>query len=335
MQTLGQTRWTMGNGQKRLLISQSPEWDAIFDAVTKNADIMFTYRMIYDPHKFTREFLALVGDSWLVYRGMLESLTGSFDGKYLSDDFYNAGYSYDEWGDEDINSVSDENVVIAASSEVEEGKQLNSSERARSSTRSELGESNYDGTSDVSSSGSTERDTESEKNGSSKVTGETKGRNINYIQGLQAYDNTLDNDNIGLLGNDFASNMTDSVQPSTSDTTNSDTGTENETIDASQESTTIDSSSGSDSRDIKEDDKINESSEIGAKNTSSSQDSSTQKTGEQDTTRKHTLHREEQRLNAYDNIAQKRAALEAAGKLRPFWSYFIHLFEAEMMVIPL
>lgn len=40
---------------------------------------------------------------------------------------------------------------------------------------------------------------------------ESKARGIQYQQGVQAYDNEITNDNIGELGNDYASGMTDQV----------------------------------------------------------------------------------------------------------------------------
>lgn len=173
--TFGKFRWYDSAGNPRTLITLNDNWRTIFNIITSNTDKQFNYRFIRDIPSFTDEFISRVPEAWLRYQTFLELIIGNFVGTSPNDDMFN-------------NKVS------------ETIKRLRNNERENST--------DINGTSEYSDTMGQREDT---TNDTSNSDSETKARSINYLQGIQAYDNEINNDNIGELGNNFASGMNDSV----------------------------------------------------------------------------------------------------------------------------
>lgn len=162
----GANRWYHADNTPRTLVGLDHNWKPIYDIITKNADILFDNKKIFDCETFTQEFLAKVPIAWMKFKTSIELYLGTLTGDTIDPDEFKAGY-----------------------------------ERITHSTSE----------SDVTNEGKN-----TQNNTSTHVTGEsddnTKSRGILYNQGVQAYDDEINNSNIGLLGNDFASSMQDNVQ---------------------------------------------------------------------------------------------------------------------------
>ena len=116
------------------------------------------------------------------------------------------------------------------------------------------------------------------------TTTDDKARTIDYEQGVQGYDNGFGD--IGGNGNQYASRMVDTLNPSKTETAGENTFQQGE--------------------------QVNTGSQSGNTN-------GTQETGE-------TIEEHVKRINYYDNLAFLRDRMDRLENVKPFYSYFLDLF---------
>ena len=249
-ETYGKYRWYHKNGSERLYYPLDYEWKRIYESCTKYADMYFNDRIIYEPSIFTTNFLVNVPINWMKFKTELEMFSGTLDGTTIDPNMFNQGFTRDTTENE--NNDDTDNVKSSQTGNIDENL----------GTRTDR--TFTDGTQDADS----------------------KSRAINYNQGVQAYDNNINNNNIGELGNNYASNMTDSVTKTHGANTQ-----EVETQTGKQENTT---------------------------------DSTNEYTGNAKSSRNRsrTEHIHETRINYYDNLAFLRERQDRLNVFKDFYSYF-------------
>ena len=248
----GKYRWRFENGNPRLYYPLEYEWEEIFNFVTDNTDRYFKHRTIDIDNisVFSAQFIANVPFNWMKFKTELEMFSGTLDGTNIDPELFNQGF------DRELSSTN-----------IEADKQT-----AKTSTESNSNDI-------IGSRKDTNDVTKTEK-------GQTKQRNINYVQGVQAYDDDITNDNIGELGNNFASNFSDSVG--------------------------INESSGSENTKFSQ----------GEQENSSNIDGSSSGNSTRDTTTNFGLTEKMRRINYYDNLAFLRERYEKLGGFKEFHEYF-------------
>ena len=249
-ETYGKYRWYHENSLERLYYPLDYEWKRIYESCTKYADMYFNDRIIYEPSIFTANFLVNVPINWMKFKTELEMFSGTLDGTTIDPNMFNQGFTRDTTENE--NNDDTDNVKSSQTGNIDENLGARTD---RTFT---------DGTQDADS----------------------KSRAIDYNQGVQAYDNNINNNNIGELGNNYASNMTDSVTKTHGANTQ-----EVETQTGKQENTT---------------------------------DSANEYTGnaKSNRNRSRTEHIHETRINYYDNLAFLRERQDRLNVFKDFYSYF-------------
>ena len=249
-ETYGKYRWYHENGSERLYYPLDYEWKRIYESCTKYADMYFNDRIIYDPSIFTANFLVNVPINWMKFKTELEMFSGTLDGTTIDPDMFNQGFTRDTTENE--NNDDTDTVTANQSGNIDEtiGKRTDNTFT--------------DGTRDD----------------------ETKSRSINYEQGIQAYDNNINNNNIGELGNNYANGMSDSVAKNHSANTEE---TENR---------------------------------IGEQKNTTDSGTNYNGVGNYDHKRTRSEHIHETRINYYDNLAFLREREDRLNIFKDFYSYF-------------
>lgn len=174
----GKYCWYHEDGTARVTLPLDYNWTAIYEQVTKDADIFFHHWEIpEDVSYFTSQFYAAVPQNWLKYKTAFEMFTGTLDGTTIDPAMFEAGYT-----------------------------------RTTEATRTE--DNTYTDTDSLTSnsqSSSNGNSTQAPHTDSSN----SAARAIQYQQGVQALD--FGNKNIGELGNKYASALTDNVSNSSTD----------------------------------------------------------------------------------------------------------------------
>lgn len=256
---LGQYRWYDEEGRARTFVDLDYEWGTIFNIITSNTDYLFENYVVEDVDYFTRHFIDTVPVAWLKFKTELEMFLGTLDGTNINPREFKAGF--ERWTNHNLGR---------GARQVQE--------------RNATGEM----TTDSSGNNSTSIGLQSAT---------SKNRGIAYNQGVQAYNNQINNNNIGELGNDYASGMNDSVsisnvQPRT------DTGENASNSKTNQETNSTDVLN-------------NQSAEV---------------FGE---------HIREERINYYDQLAFLRERFDRIERFDSFQRYFLPLFTAvEGMSVP-
>lgn len=260
-ETFGKYRWYHEDGTARVIFPLDYNWQAIYDVVTDMADTEFDFWIIQDVPDFTSNFLSEVGTNWLKYKTMLEMMSGELTGYTISPDVFTAGFTRktDGWVNDDY------------------GKD---------------GWANDDYHNNETYSGNGVTDTTSNRD--TTTTADTKARSINYVQGIQAYDNSLNNSNIGEFGNDYASSMNDTVTFSNGTENVNTTGNTDETVSANTDIT-------------------------------GGNENKYGETGNNRNTYGEVV--QEERINFYDNLAFLRERIDRLNTIVPFSDYFKHLFQ--------
>jgi hypothetical protein len=198
----GLYRWYRKDGSPRILMPLGGNYKSIYDIVTREADLKFNCFEIQDIIFFTNEFLSEVSTAWMKFKTELELVTGTLDGTNIDPNVFEAGYD-------------------------------------RTTTQTITGTVGVSGTTDTNI---TSNDTIGQRTDNTTVNTNDKARNIQYNQGVQAFDTEITNDDIGELGRNWASGFSDAVQlgdqttefkqgeqENTSSQTNKSTGTQNTT----------------------------------------------------------------------------------------------------------
>lgn len=288
-ETFGKYRWYHEDGTARVIFPLDYNWQAIYDEVTSAADTEFDFWVIDDVADFTSAFLAEVGSNWLKYKTMLELMSGELTGYTISPDVFTAGFTRitDGWVKDEYGET--EGVNTTGTSDTTGNMTENVSSNATQNYEA-YGRTETEGTKDTATSA------------------DSKARSINYVQGIQAYDNSINNTNIGEFGNDYASTMNDTVSFSNGTEDTDTTGTTDETITSETTSTSTQDTG----RDTTE-----------ANRTTGSSDRDTR--GTKDNTYSETV--KEERINFYDNLAFLRERADRLNLIVPFHDYFKHLFQ--------
>lgn len=256
-QHYGVNRWYHVDGSARTLLPLDYNWQQLYDVVTAEADMHFHHYLIDDPYDFMERFYTAIPTAWLKYKTMVEMMLGTLDGNTIDPDMFTAGY-----------------------------------------TRETTSESARDVTQDTTTNNNTNISQTSTLNGSSatdygKQVNNSNGlnRGLSYIQGVQGIED-INNDNIGELGNRYASNITDNVSKNES------------TADKHTDVTTSEN-----------------------RNTGSGNQADTGKSIgiiDSDANFHELVH--ETRINFYDNLAFLRDRLDRLDNIKPFWSYLENCF---------
>lgn len=169
-ETIGQYRWEHADGSPRTYYPLEWQWQRVYDAVTQTADLYFMHRNIEDVLFFTDEFLARVPLAWEKFKTELELLSGTLDGTNIDPEIFTAGY------DREFTRTQTQSSTVhdTSTGNIQFGERIDSEDSTDSADR--------DG----------------------------KARDIQYQQGVQAYDGSFPD--IGSGGNDFASGMVDHVE---------------------------------------------------------------------------------------------------------------------------
>lgn len=172
----GKYRWIHENGDARVFGELKGEWKELYDIVTSSADMRFHDKTIEtdDIDWFTSEFLHQVPYSWMRFKTTLMFFFGNLSGTEMNTDFFNG--------------------IVNRWITHEGGRGTN-----------------VNGSSSGESAGTNNR-TVTQKTTYGEVEGTTKGRNIQYAQGVQKYAGTeLRPENIGELGRDYATGFNDTI----------------------------------------------------------------------------------------------------------------------------
>lgn len=247
---IGQYRWYDEEGRARTFVDLDYEWATIFNIITANTDYVFENYIIEDIDYFTRHFIDTVPVAWLKFKTELEMFLGTLDGTNINPQEFKAGF--ERWTNHNLGR---------GARQVQE----------RTATNNMTTDSNGSGSQNIGLQAAT-----------------SKSRGIAYNQGVQAYNNQIDNDNIGELGNDYASGMNDTVSVSNVQP-RSDTNTSTNHSETDQN----------------------------ANNTDVLNNQSAEVFGE---------HIREERINYYDQLAFLRERFDRINRFDSFQRYFLPLF---------
>ncbi len=290
-ETIGQYRWEHADGSPRTYYPLEWQWQRVYDAVTQTADLYFMHRNIEDVLFFTDEFLARVPLAWEKFKTELELLSGTLDGTNIDPEIFTSGY------DREFTRTQTQSSTVhdTSTGNIQFGERIDSEDSTDSADR--------DG----------------------------KARDIQYQQGVQAYDGSFPD--IGSGGNDFASGMVDHVE------------TENQTAQRNGKARDIqyqqgvqaydgsfpDIGSGGNDFASGMVDHVETENQTAQRNTTAVTGAQTNKqqvdgttAGEQEIGE--TEREKVRRINYYDNLAFLRDRIDRLDQIKPFYSYFLDLF---------
>lgn len=248
--TYGQYVWFHEDGNARVILPLDYGWPAVYKEITQEADLYFSdWDLPENVVEFTNRFLSYVPTAWFRYKTMFELFSGTLDGNTIDPQMFEAGYT-----------------------------RTTQSQRDFEEEHADSGQSS--GQSQASSTQDAYTDT-------NDTTDNSEQRTLNYAQGVQGLNN-INNQNIGALGNKYASTIVDSVGNNLQSGTN-DYGERNISANGT-DSNTNNTSGDSSSKDI-----FNE-----------------------------TVH--ETRINYYDNLAFLRERADRFKLLTPFYKEFEQFF---------
>lgn len=338
-ETLGQFRWNKEDGSSRTYVPLDYEWQAVYEKVTADADRLFMGMSIFDPVTFTQEFLSRVPIAWMKFKTSIEMFLGTLDGKTINPEEFHAGYQRERnlWQNTNSDRGYQENKTRdTTGTESEDTTEKSGKETTSSETGKETTAETNSVTSSANQSSENHIDRTSDENYEDIIGSRednAKGRTINYAQGVQAYNGELNNNNIGQLGNDYASGFSDSVTVNnTGEQTN--TGTK-ETTETENENGTIEqngNSSGEIDRTIDTTKNKNETENAAKEGTRTNEKTETE-TGTTDgtETEKRELKEGETekvtRINYYDQLAFLRERFDRIPQMYIFTQELLPLFQ--------
>ena len=245
--TYGLYRWYRKDGTPRILMPLDGNYKSIYDIVTREADLKFNCFEIQDMISFTNEFLSEVSTAWMKFKTELELVTGTLDGTNIDPNVFEAGYD-------------------------------------RTTTQTIKGTVDVIGTTNTNINSN---DTIGQRTDNTTVNTSDKARNIQYNQGVQAFDTEITNDNIGELGRNWASGFSDAVQL------------------------------GNQTTEFKQGEQENTSSQTNKSN--GNQNTTSVNTFNEN------VH--EKRINYYDNLAFLRDRFDRIEDVKPFYEYLMPCFK--------
>lgn len=308
--TLGQYRWFHEDGSPRLYYPLAYEWDKIYQTATSDADNYFQNRPIYDPSTFTAQFMANVPINWMKFKTQLEMFSGTLDGTNIDPEIFEAGFDRELSSTNIENTKQDFTENSTYTQDIQSGATDTTNTTANATTEQNTNSEdvigNREDTTSITRNLNTTTDTEES----------SKGRNINYIQGLQAYTDRLDNNNIGELGTDYASNFSDDIRNGSRNQVETQKGSEDTNFEQGEQTNTSNVDAKSTAESTTTEEKTGSSTQLitnNAGNTNSTENSGTSNFG---------LTEKVRRINYYDNLAFLRERYDRLENFIPFFEYF-------------
>ena len=308
--TLGKYRWYHEDGSPRLYYPLAYEWERIYKTATEDADNYFKTRNIYDPSIFTSQFMANVPINWMKFKTQLEMFSGTLDGTNIDPEIFEAGFDRKLTSTNTEQSTQDYKENSTYTQDINSGSKDNSTTNANATTNQTTNSEDVIGSREDNTSIDRSQDTTTD------TTENSKGRNINYIQGLQAYSDRLDNGNIGELGTDYASNFSDDIREGTRNQTENQTGTETTNFEQGEQTNTSRVEGNSSAKSETTEEKTNESTQKIVNNAGNT--NNMENSGKSEYDLKETV----RRINYYDNLAFLRERYDRLENFVPFYSYF-------------